>query len=526
MAWQRIAGCLAASAALVVGCAEVESPPETGACPPVCAPDTPIEDPAELIAIAGGSEFFVEVLDVDVVKEKGYAWVATNVQGIQLVDLADPSAPEFWVRHTEFAPLEGTSFIGFQASHVQHVADVEASAIGGAEDRFYVAGAHHGDEPAPNGYVVILEVEVPEVASLEAPATQLPIWSWYHAPNVWFERLEVVGDLLFAAAKDAGVMVFRIVPGDLELLGTLPGFTNAWSVAISGDVAVVADAGGSVHLVDVSQPETMVRWSQLEVPGVPREVVFLEDGVHIAVAAGSAGVHLINVADVSSPVLISTVPVYGTAMDLAATGTRIDVATWEAIAIYDVSDLLHPILLATESGVTDKAFSRFLAVGAFKEWTLGGEWHSLQVFRLVPGAVAPEFHLSDHELDLGTGGDGFAVGGVVVTNQGHLPLEVECSGDGDASCGLGSFELAPGAMALVEVTQQAVEGPTEGTITFATNDPDEGVVQLAVRAGFAGLGPGDDFPVSSFVSPETGQVLLAPDMFSGHVTLLSYYATF
>ena len=203
-----------------------------------------------------------------------------------------------------------------------------------------------------------------------------------------------------------------------------------------------------------------------------------------------------------------------------------DVATWEAIAIHDISDLHNPVLLATETGETTKDFSRYLAVGSFEDWTLGGEWHAVQMFRLIPGAVAPEFHLSHHELDLGGGSEGLAEGGLVITNQGHLPLAVKCSGAGGANCSTASFEVGPGEMELVEVTQALGDGPAEGTLTFETNDPDEESVTIAVRAGFPGLGPGDPFPVSSFVSPDTGQVLLAPAMFTDHVTLLTYYATF
>ena len=124
-------------------------------------------------------------------------------------------------------------------------------------------------------------------------------------------------DLLFAAAKDQGLMVFRIVPGELQLIGTVPGFENAWGIAIAGDTAVVADGGGGVHVVDVSDPEGMTRLGQLDVSGVPREVVFLEDGAHVAVAAGSAGVHLVDVGEPAAPTLVGTVPVHGTAMDVA-----------------------------------------------------------------------------------------------------------------------------------------------------------------------------------------------------------------
>ncbi len=124
----------------------------------------------------------------------------------------------------------------------------------------------------------------------------------------------------------------------------IPGYAN--NVDVSGNFAYVAAGAAGLQVVNVSNPRNPQLVGALDTPGNANDVRVV--GTLAYIADGVAGLHIIDVSNPYAPVLRGTFDTAGEAMDVRVIGTRAYVADGEAgLQIIDVSVATTPVLLGT-----------------------------------------------------------------------------------------------------------------------------------------------------------------------------------
>jgi hypothetical protein len=130
---------------------------------------------------------------------------------------------------------------------------------------------------------------------------------------------------LGAFSAQTAVHVQTFTPMPLSFL-SLSGFPNG--VAVAGDTAYVAAGGAGLHVIDISDLTAPVRRATLSLPGNANEVRVA--GGYAYVAAGASGLQIVDVLDPAHPRLVGSVDTPGNATDLAVRGDRVYVADGSA----------------------------------------------------------------------------------------------------------------------------------------------------------------------------------------------------
>jgi len=140
-------------------------------------------------------------------------------------------------------------------------------------------------------------------ASPSAPAHESPLvgsaqaYALASRPNV----VEGVADYLFAAEGPAGVRVFDRRPGQ-GTTATLISGIFAIDVSRAARYLFVVDRGVGVKIYDNDDPLVATQVSNLVIPTAERAVPF---GIHLFVAAGAAGLYIVDISDHANPVVIA-----------------------------------------------------------------------------------------------------------------------------------------------------------------------------------------------------------------------------
>ena len=114
----------------------------------------------------------------------------------------------------------------------------------------------------------------------------------------------------------------------------IPGFAN--SVAVNGNYAYVAAGAAGLQIVDVTDRRNPHIVGALDTPGNANDVRVAGNLAYIA--DGAAGLRIINVANPAAPVLAGSLATPGVAWDLAVSGTRVFVASGTSgLQVIDVS---------------------------------------------------------------------------------------------------------------------------------------------------------------------------------------------
>ncbi len=128
----------------------------------------------------------------------------------------------------------------------------------------------------------------------------------------------------------------------------LPGFANA--VDVSGSYAYVAAGAAGLQVVDVTDRTKPVIVGALDTPGNANDVRVV--GTVAFVADGSAGLRLVDVSNPTAPVSLGSTATAGPAADVVVRGNRAFVAEGAAgIEIFDVTDRTAPTHLGTKSTI-------------------------------------------------------------------------------------------------------------------------------------------------------------------------------
>jgi hypothetical protein len=143
----------------------------------------------------------------------------------------------------------------------------------------------------------------------------------------------------FTAAVQVTVSSFA--PTALSFI-SIPGFAN--NVDVSGDFAYVAAGSAGLQVVDVTDRRAPHIVGSLDTPGNANDVRVV--GKRAYVADGSAGLRVIDITNPSAPTLLGALDTAGDATDVFVVGDRAYVADGVAgLQIVDVSNPQSPALL-------------------------------------------------------------------------------------------------------------------------------------------------------------------------------------
>lgn len=139
------------------------------------------------------------------------------------------------------------------------------------------------------------------------------------------------------------VTVTTFIPSELSSI-SIPGSAN--SVAVSGNYAYVAAGAAGLQVVDVSNRQTPVVIGALDTAGDAKDIKVVGNVAYVA--DGSSGLCIIDVSNPVSPLLLGVVNVPGGAHDVAVSMGRAYVAADAAgLQIFDVNNPAAPFPLGT-----------------------------------------------------------------------------------------------------------------------------------------------------------------------------------
>ena len=172
---------------------------------------------------------------------------------------------------------------------------------------------------------------------------------------------EVAG---FSASAEATIDAFSPTP--LSWL-QIPGFANA--VDVSGQHAFIAAGEAGLQIVDVSDLRAPFIAGFLDTPGNANDVKV--EGNLAYMADGSEGLLIVDVSSPAAPSLLGSVRTSGEATDVAVAGGFAYVADRGGLQVIDVSDPRNPVLLGRVGTPGDARgvdlWEGFAVVAAYRE---------------------------------------------------------------------------------------------------------------------------------------------------------------
>jgi hypothetical protein len=180
----------------------------------------------------------------------------------------------------------------------------------------------------------------------------------YNSSNLSIANFGAVDGLVFAGnngtatvtvtnsgftAPPVQVNVSSFSPTALSFV-SIPGFAN--NVDVSGNFAYVAAGSAGLRVVDVSDRHAPHIVGALDTPGNANDVRVVGNRAYIA--DGSAGLRIVDVTNPAVPVALGSFDTAGEANDLVVVGNRVYVADGPAgLQIIDVSDPQAPVYVGT-----------------------------------------------------------------------------------------------------------------------------------------------------------------------------------
>jgi hypothetical protein len=263
------------------------------------------------------------------------------------------------------------------------------------------------------------------------------------------------------------------------------------------------------------------------------------DRDHAYVAAGAAGLVVVDISNIRAPKVIGAARVSGSAIRVDYSEGLAYVAAWNDARVYDVSNPTAPRFVGAARMTRDigrekdgrpEVTSRTLGVAAHGDVLFAGNWHVIHSFRVHADRRAPSLVLPEdvNLVDFGQVAPGAqARVPLAIRNQGTADLTVF-----DAAIDHPSFSVEPRELRILAggtatftlgYAPQSAD-KTAALLRFSSDDPDN-----PARAGYLvgnqpGLGVGKRFPDASAALVD-GERWVSTAL-QGHVALLAYFATF
>ncbi len=248
--------------------------------------------------------------DVDI--QGGYAYIANDQGGLQIVSIADPESTFVVGSYVTQKNFQGVSvrdtfaYIAVAASDggmmILNVSDRSNPLFAGQDAWFYAynVAAPEGDTQfayvAARYWFIVEDVSTP----------QYPSYVRHFSTPGNVHDLFVIDSMVYLACEQMGLLVYNLQhPDSTALVSELDTPSNARSLFIIGPYAYIADGHDGLVIIDLSDLSSPAIIGSFDTPGYAQGVS-VEDGLAF-VADGSGGLQIINVAQPAAPVLYGEV---------------------------------------------------------------------------------------------------------------------------------------------------------------------------------------------------------------------------
>lgn len=235
-----------------------------------------------------------------------FVYVADPVQGLLTLDVSDPLNPAL---RSTYKPAGQCRGVGIKGNHlfvINHEVGVDIMDLADPAEPKWISGidlpgeAHQIDFWDNAAYVAswIAGLQVLNIQNLANPTLMGSCKTAMFARDVG-----AFANKTFLADGIGGLVVFdRTNPFNLRKIGTFPVSQEASKVAVNGGVAVLAENGVGVHVLDVSGDGDPVLYGTVRAIPNARDFVFRDSLVY---TCSGFGLHLLDISNPSTPIEIS-----------------------------------------------------------------------------------------------------------------------------------------------------------------------------------------------------------------------------
>jgi len=314
--------------------------------------------------------------------------------------------------------------------------------------------------------------------------------------NALLEKLCINGDHLYVAAHNKGIRIYDITqPENPTLIGRLDnGFVDAFAIDVANDTAFVADGGGGLKIVDVSDKTNprIIAGETLETAMGTAESVTYRNGT-IFLAAGGAGVAVYKNGDIYSRKLVQ---IGGAAEDMCWVGDFLVVSNLHAITVLKEVTPGEWTIYGQE--ITARRGNGILRLAegvgaASNNRVLCANWNYMDVYQIKPitESTQPDINSSVQRIRFSPEG---GTKNVTIKNNGggDLIINEVSSNSSFFSTTLSPTTLSPGQSVEFQISYSGGGSNANGVISIRSNDPDENPLPIQVFGRTQYLDPGED----------------------------------
>ncbi|NOZ58658.1 MAG: hypothetical protein GXO66_03660 [Euryarchaeota archaeon] len=237
-----------------------------------------------------------------------YAFVCDGLEGLKVVDISDPRSPRV-------------------VGEFRYRGNLKQVEIEG--DLAYVANFNY-----INGLLVL------NISNL----SNITLVGKFDPPGYEHVRdLFVDEDYVYLADFTGGLQI--VEKDTLRLAATYQSRGVAYSVAVQGDIAVLADSDAGVDVIDVSTPEEPRRIANLQTMGYAIRVGALDELVFVT--TGTHGLYIFNLSVPERPRLVAKFDTPGNAFGFDISGSYLYLADFDnGLLVLDISSPASPRLVS------------------------------------------------------------------------------------------------------------------------------------------------------------------------------------
>lgn len=294
-------------------------------------------------------------------------------------------------------------------------------------------------------------------------------------PNTLFENGVLLGDTLYVAAHQMGIMAFDVSnETSPTYLRTIDLDENdCWDVEAVGSDLVVANGHFGLSVVQLTTPP--VEAAVLPLPGLSNHIV-LDGDVGFLSLAGE-GVATVDLSAPLAPEVMDRAPSGGNAFGSGIVNHKVAVASWNVLEVFDISD---PYQIERCGFENTKTWAQGACIKAYgnDELVVVADWRGMSCYK-TGADPGPDIDVQPRDLDFGAV-SGSSYKTMLVRNTGSTALNVNV---GSIPSGIEVtpkvFTVGPGQYDRVQVRAYG-GGSLSNDIRFYSNDPDEANVQQYV----------------------------------------------
>jgi hypothetical protein len=232
-----------------------------------------------------------------------YAYVADDTEGLQIIDIRDPSNPTFKGSYDTPGWAQNVALSGNCA---------------------YVANCQSG--------LRIIDISDPSNPTFKGS---------YNTPDVARE-VALSGNYAYVAAEYSGLQIIDISdPSNPTFKGSYNTPDQAYGVAVSGNYVYVADVNSGLQIIDISDPANPTFKGSYDTSDRALRVAL--SGNYAYVADRDSGLQIIDISDPSNPTFEGSYDTPDFAQGIVVSGNYAYVADWfSGLQIIDISDPSNP----------------------------------------------------------------------------------------------------------------------------------------------------------------------------------------